>query len=215
MNVLNRDGFSVEVNPVESLQKKVMRFSWVLTVFHIIYHENNFKTTTTESMITYYCKLSKFYFDWWFQYHTNKSDTSVREFCDKQKAYLFQESIQPIMHRLNESNRSRGFQNFWVIETGFSDFDKMTVAVLWSNLPKLGPKIVIFSGFKNFWNEKFWSLSNKECQKFQNTFELDCFLNIFIYVHSILLNSVLSVILYNIAECGSTCTFKLLYICMF
>lgn len=64
MNVLNRDGFSVEVNPVESLQKKVMRFSWVLTVFHIIYHENNFKTTTTESMITYYCKLSKFYFDW-------------------------------------------------------------------------------------------------------------------------------------------------------
>ena len=114
-----------------------------------------------------------------------------------------------------KANRSRGFQNFWVIETGFFDFDKMTVAALWFHLPKLGPKIVNYSGFKNFWNEKFWSLSNKECQKFQNNFELDCFLNIYVYFHSILLHSVLFVLIYNIAECSSTWTFNLLYILYF
>ena len=39
------------------------------------------------------------------------------------------------------TNRSRSFQNSCVIETGFSDFQKMTFSALRSHLPKLRSQI--------------------------------------------------------------------------
>ena len=54
----------------------------------------------------------------------------------------------------------------------------MTVTVLRSHLSKLGPQIIIYRDYKNFSNEKFQPQMYKMCEKFQNIFELDSFLNI-------------------------------------
>ena len=76
------------------------------------------------------------------------------------------------------TNRSRSFQNSCLIETGLSDFYKITVTVLRSHPSKFGPQIVKWKSYKNYSKEKFWSQINKEQGKFQKTLEPDSFLNI-------------------------------------
>ena len=53
------------------------------------------------------------------------------------------------------TNRNRSFQFSCVIDTGLSDFHKITVTVLRSHLNKLGPKIIYYRNYKNFSNDGF------------------------------------------------------------
>ena len=54
------------------------------------------------------------------------------------------------MHRPYVNNKNRGFRNSCAIETGLSDFDKMTVSVLNCYFPKAMPKVIFYRGYKNF-----------------------------------------------------------------
>ena len=54
----------------------------------------------------------------------------------------------------------RSFQNSPVIDTGLSDFHKMTVTALRSNFQKAEPKIIMYWGYKEFSNNKFRSIIN-------------------------------------------------------
>ena len=53
------------------------------------------------------------------------------------------------------TNHPRSFQNLLAIDTGLSDFHRMTVTVMKAYSPKLRPKLVNYRDFKKFSNEAF------------------------------------------------------------
>ena len=109
------------------------------------------------------------------EFNATEFDTSAENLYD---IYNFKNLINlhnPKCTDLMMTNRSRSFQNSCVIETRLSDFHKMTVTVLRSSLPKLGPQIIKYRDYKNFSDYNFWLQINKEREKWQNTLELDFF----------------------------------------
>ena len=53
------------------------------------------------------------------------------------------------------ANEPRSFQTKCVIETGLSDFRKMTISVLKMHFRKLPPKIINYKDFITFDNKRF------------------------------------------------------------
>ena len=53
------------------------------------------------------------------------------------------------------TNKPRSFQTKCVIETGLSDFHRMTISVLKMHFRKLPPKVINYRDFKKFDNERF------------------------------------------------------------
>ena len=53
------------------------------------------------------------------------------------------------------TDKPRSFQSTCVIETGLSDFHRMTVSVLKMHFRKLPPKIIRYRDYKSFENERF------------------------------------------------------------
>ena len=53
------------------------------------------------------------------------------------------------------TNSPRIFQNSMVVETGLSDFYKMTVTVLKIFFQKIKPKVIYYRDYKNYSNEVF------------------------------------------------------------
>ena len=53
------------------------------------------------------------------------------------------------------TNRHRSFQNSCVIETGLSDFHRVTVTVLRSFLENAEPKVIFYRDYKNFTNDNY------------------------------------------------------------
>ena len=73
------------------------------------------------------------------------------------------------------TNRQKLFQNFDIIETGLSDFSKLTVTVLKSYFKKLKPNELIYCDFKKFSDQQFRTELVKELNKnnvVANQFEL-------------------------------------------
>ena len=54
------------------------------------------------------------------------------------------------------TNNPNSFQNSGVIETGLSDFQKMTVTVMKTTFEKLKPNIMHYRDYRKFSNDKFW-----------------------------------------------------------
>ena len=91
-------------------------------------------------------------------------------------ATCFKNPDKPKCIDLMLTYRNRSFQNACVIDTGLSDFHKMTVTVLRSHLNKLGPKIIHYRDYKNFSNDAFRSELAIENGNLQNFNELDSLL---------------------------------------
>ena len=53
------------------------------------------------------------------------------------------------------TNRPKSFQGTCVIETGLSDFHRMTVSVLRNHFRKLPPKVITYRNFSNYDNANF------------------------------------------------------------
>ena len=51
------------------------------------------------------------------------------------------------------TNKARRFQRFCVIETGLSDFHKMTITALKIHFRKLEPKVISYGNYKIFSNK--------------------------------------------------------------
>ena len=89
-------------------------------------------------------------------------DETLDTFC---KSYSFNSLIkQPTRFKnLNNSscidiilrNKRLLFQSKCVIETGLSDFHRMTISVLKMHFRKFPPKIINYKDFKKFDNERF------------------------------------------------------------
>ena len=111
----------------------------------------------------------------------------MKDFCD---IYSFQNLIKeptcfknptnPKCIDLMLTNRHRSFQNLCVIETGLSDFHKLTVIVLRPFLKKAEPKIIFYRDYKNFTNDNYQLLIEELSGNVNitNNTALDSFLDI-------------------------------------
>ena len=63
------------------------------------------------------------------------------------------------------TNKPRSFQHSCVIETGLSDFHKMTVTVMKTLFEKLQPRVVNYRDYKHFENHKFRTYLLSELSK--------------------------------------------------
>ena len=68
---------------------------------------------------------------------------------------MLKKSKHPTCIDLILTNRPKSFQNTCVVETGLSDFHKLTTTVLKSNFSKQAPKIMYYRNYKNFKNKVF------------------------------------------------------------
>ena len=154
----NREGFFLELN----LRKK----KWVLCCSYNPH--SNFIETHMESI---------------GKVLDSHSDTTIKDFRDIysfknliKDATCFKNPDKPKCIDLLLTNKNRSFQNSCVIDTGLSDFYKMTVTVLRSHLNKLGPKIIHYRDYKHFSNDAFRSELVTENGNLQNFNDLHSFL---------------------------------------
>ena len=110
-------------------------------------------------------------------FNAEVSDVSMKEFCD---IYSFKNPANYKCIDLMLTNRHRSFQNSCVIETGLSDFHKITVTVLRAFFKKAEPKVIPYRDYKNFTNDNFRLLLEEICGNFDFTNEtaVDSFLDI-------------------------------------
>ena len=95
-----------------------------------------------------------------FNVETDNSTMSV--FCDTfnlssiiKEPTCYKNPEAPSCIDLILTNKPYSFQNSCVLETGQSDFHKMTVTVLKATFQKLQPRIINYRDYKNFENFKF------------------------------------------------------------
>ena len=67
----------------------------------------------------------------------------------------FKNTENPSCIDLFLTNKPRSFQTKCIIETGLSDFHRMTISVLKMHFRKVPPKVINYSDFKKFDNERF------------------------------------------------------------
>ena len=88
-------------------------------------------------------------------FNTEVTRTGMKVFCD---SYEFKNLIKDAtcyMQHLILTNNPNSFQNSGVIETGLSDFHKMTVTVMKTTFEKLKPNIIHYRDYRKFSNDKF------------------------------------------------------------
>ena len=85
------------------------------------------------------------------------------------------------------TNRPRSFCNSYIIETGLSDFNIMTVSVMKMHYRKLPPKIINYRDYKKFSNENFLN-SVKEVLSNKNPNEENGGIDFFFSTYSNVLN---------------------------
>ena len=95
-------------------------------------------------------------------FNTEVAQTSMKIFCD---SYEFKNLIKdtkchknpenPSCINLIMTNNPNSFQNSGVIETGQSDFQKMTVTVMKTTFEKLKPNIIHYRDYRKFSNDEF------------------------------------------------------------
>ena len=94
--------------------------------------------------------------------NSETTEPIMGEFCDTyslkslvKEATCFKNPERPTCIDLMLTNSPRSFQNSMVVETGLSDFHKMTVTVLKMFFQKIKPKVIYYTDYKNYSNELF------------------------------------------------------------
>ena len=105
-------------------------------------------------------------------FNADLSNNSVDSFCGSyslksliKKPTCFKIPDHPSCKDLILTNIQKSFQNSTIIETGLSDFHKLTVTILKSYFKKQKPKELIYRDFKNFSNQQFRTELVKELHK--------------------------------------------------
>ena len=114
-------------------------------------------------------------------------DEAMKNFCSSyclniliKQPTCFKTPENPSCIDLILINKTRSFQSTCVIETGLSDFHKLTISVLKMHFRKLSPKVISYRDFKNFENERFITSfqSTLESQNIDYIKNLDLFFEI-------------------------------------
>lgn len=95
-------------------------------------------------------------------FNAEVKDGAMKDFCNhfNLKSLItvptcFKNPSKPTCIDLCLTNSPRNFQNSCVVESGLSDFHKMTVVVNKSSFHKLAPKVTLYRDYKRFCNAKF------------------------------------------------------------
>ena len=95
-------------------------------------------------------------------FNAEMTDLSLKEFYNLyslkyliKKPTCFKNPDNPKVIDLLLTNRRRSFCNSDTLETGFSDFHKLTLTVLKTYFKKQAPKMINYRNYKNFSNELF------------------------------------------------------------
>ena len=95
-----------------------------------------------------------------FNVEANNSAMSI--FCDTynlinfiKEPTCYKNPSKPSCIDLMLTNKPRSFKHSCVIETGLSDFHRMTVMVMKATFEKLQPRVVNYRGYKYFENYRF------------------------------------------------------------
>ena len=102
-------------------------------------------------------------------FNAEMTDSSLKEFCNLyslknliKKPTCFKNPDNLKVIDLLLTNRPRSFCNSDTLETGLSDFHKLTLTVLKTYFKKQAPKMINYRNYKNFSNELFRSDLIKE-----------------------------------------------------
>ena len=95
-------------------------------------------------------------------FNAEMNQPSMKSFCDSytltsliKEPTCYKNLQNPSCIDLILTNSPYSFQNSYVVETGLSDFHKMTVTVMKTTYEKLKPKIKNYRDYKNFCNDTF------------------------------------------------------------
>ena len=96
--------------------------------------------------------------------HLEISETTMSEFCETynlqnllKNSTCYKNYSKPTCIDLILTNFPKSFQHTQTIETGLSDFHKLTLTVLKTHFPRLKPNIVNYRDYKGFVNDYFQS----------------------------------------------------------
>ena len=105
-------------------------------------------------------------------FNVDINNNSMKEFCELydlknliKEPTCFKSNENPSCIDLMLTNRYRSFCNSCVIETGLSDFHRMTVTVLKISFKRLEPNIISYRNYQSFCNDSFREVFVSEIQK--------------------------------------------------
>ena len=150
---------SIEQNSIESfyIEVNLRKVKWLLSCSYnpnknnIHAHLENLDRSLTLYSSSYenYIIMGDF--------NVGPENTYIRSFCDNfyftnliKEPTCFKNPENPSCIDLIFTNRSRGFQNSCAIETGLSDFHKMTLTVMEKSFQKYKPRITKFRAYRHF-----------------------------------------------------------------
>ena len=126
-------------------------------------HKNNIGShlnVISKILDTYYGKYENVVF--LGDFYAEIEETAMKSFCESynltnliKQATCFKSPKKPSCIDLILTNRPKTFQTTCVIETGLSDFHRLTVSVLKMHFRKLSPRIISFRDFSNYHNVNF------------------------------------------------------------
>ena len=126
-------------------------------------HKNNIDShlnVITKTFDTYYGKYENVIF--LGDFNAGIEETTMKSFCESynltsliKQPTCFKNPEKPSCIDLILTNRPKSFQTTCVIETGLSDFHRMTVSVLKMRFRKLPPRIISYRDFSNYHNANF------------------------------------------------------------
>ena len=148
------ESFFVEIN----LHKK----KWLINCSYNP-HKNNIGShlnVITKTLDTYYGKYENVVF--LGDFNAGIEETTMKSFCESynltsliKQPTCFKNPEKPSCIDLILTSRPKSFQTTCVIETGLSDFHRMTVSVLKMRFQKLLPRIISYGDFSNYHNANF------------------------------------------------------------
>ena len=118
-------------------------------------------------------------------FNADVANNSIKEFCELYQLKnlikgptCFKNSTNPTAIDLILTNSRNSFCNSCCIETGLSDFHKMTITVLKTHFQKQKPKVKSYRDYKSFSNNDFRDFVLHECDKLHEPASLKSFLDI-------------------------------------
>ena len=150
-------------------------------------HKNNIcrhLEVVTKTLDSYYSKYENVIF--LGDFNAGVLETPMTSFCESynlksiiKQPTCFKNPEKPSCIDLILTNRPKSFQSTCVIETGLSDFHRMTVSVLKMHFKKLPPKVITYSNFSNYDYANFTNSLNDVLNEHENQEHLlndpDCF----------------------------------------
>ena len=177
---LDIEAFFIEIN----LKKK----KWLLGCSYNPHktHINQHLNTLSEHLNLYSNRYENMFLIG--DFNCEMSEEPMKEFCNNynlknlvKTPTCFKNPEKPTLIDLLLTNCPHSFQNTKIIETGLSDFHRMTVTVMKLTFIKEGPNIMSYRNFKHFDNDIVGEKLSRELSKFDHC-NLELFKTLFMSI---------------------------------